>query len=204
MTRAKAVGHKLIVCCKANPDIHIINVKRTAPDVWRRPIAKIWLFWRLPGLSRFLSGRGRLIFETTPPRDVVMATGAVGGANYELGIRYREILSQSGVKLQLLPTTGGLENLARLRKAGVDIGFIQGGTTRWMTQRMWESLGTIFYEPLWFFYRGEIGQGIQALRGRRVSIGPEGSGTRALALTLIQRFKLDSVIGVLSGFEPQE
>jgi hypothetical protein len=66
-----------------------------------------------------------------------------------------------------------------------------------------ESLGTIFYEPLWFFYRSEIGQDIQALRGRRVSIGPEGSGTRALALTLIQRFKLDSLIGALSGFEPQ-
>jgi TRAP-type uncharacterized transport system substrate-binding protein len=138
-----------------------------------------------------------------PPRDVVMATGAVGGANYELGIRYREILSQSGVKLQLLPTTGGLENLARLRKAGVDVGFIQGGTTAVDDAADVESLGTIFYEPLWFFYRSEIGQDIQALRGRRVSIGPEGSGTRALALTLIQRFKLDSLIGALSGFEPQ-
>ena len=126
MTRAKAVGHKLIVCCKANPDIHIINVTGTVPDVWRRPIAKILAFLALPGLSRFLSGV--VSHDTMPPRDVVMATGAVGGANYELGIRYREILSQSGIKLQLLPTTGGLEKLARLR-TGVDIGFIQGGTT---------------------------------------------------------------------------
>jgi TRAP transporter TAXI family solute receptor len=162
-----------------------------------------WLFLAIAGVVAIFIGAGVYIFETMPPRDVVMATGAVGGANYELGIRYREILSQSGVKLQLLPTTGGLENLARLRKAGVDVGFIQGGTTAVDDAADVESLGTIFYEPLWFFYRSEIGQDIQALRGRRVSIGPEGSGTRALALTLIQRFKLDSLIGALSGFEPQ-
>jgi hypothetical protein len=66
-----------------------------------------------------------------------------------------------------------------------------------------ESLGTVFYEPLWFFYRSEIGDNIQALRGRRVSIGPEGSGARALALELIKRFKLDSIIGEILGFAPQ-
>ena len=60
-----------------------------------------------------------------------MATGAEGGANHELGIRYREILAKEGVHLQLLPTAGGLENLTHLRdpKSGVGVGFIQGGTT---------------------------------------------------------------------------
>jgi len=59
-----------------------------------------------------------------------MATGAEGGANYELGIRYREILAREGVELQLQPTTGSLENLRRLRdpKSGVSVGFTQGGT----------------------------------------------------------------------------
>jgi TRAP-type uncharacterized transport system substrate-binding protein len=134
-----------------------------------------------------------------------MATGAEGGANYELGIRYREILAKAGVNLQLLPTTGGLENLARLRdpKSGVDVGFIQGGTTNQKESPGVESLGTVFYEPVWFFRRTEIGEGIQALRGRRLSIGPEGSGGRALALEIVKRFKIDSIIGELSGFAPQ-
>ena len=66
-----------------------------------------------------------------------------------------------------------------------------------------ESLGTVFYEPLWLFYRSEIGGGIQALRGRRLSIGPEGSGGRALALELVKRTKIDSIIGELLGFAPQ-
>ncbi len=117
-----------------------------------------------------------------------MATGAEGGANYQMGLRYRDILAQSGVRLRLVPTTGGLENLARLRdpKSGVGVGFIQGGTTTEKESPDIESLGTIFYEPLWFFFRGEVGDDIRALRGRRMSIGPEGSGTRALALELIK------------------
>jgi len=120
-------------------------------------------------------------------------------------MQYRDILAQSGVKLQLLPTTGGLENLARLRdkKSGVSVGFIQGGTTTKKESPNLESLGTVFYEPLWFFYRSEIGGGMQGLRGRRVSIGPEGSGTRALALELVKRTKIDSIIGELLGLTPQ-
>src|ERR1019366_10570518 len=66
-----------------------------------------------------------------------------------------------------------------------------------------ESLGTVSYEPLWLFYRSEIGEGIQALRGRRISIGPEGSGTRALALELVKRLKLASSLGELLDFTPQ-
>ena len=57
-----------------------------------------------------------------------MATGAEGGANHELGMRYHEILAQAGVTLKLRPTAGGLENLALLRdpQSGVSVGFIQG------------------------------------------------------------------------------
>jgi TRAP-type uncharacterized transport system substrate-binding protein len=122
-----------------------------------------------------------------------------------LGIRYREILAQSGVKVDLLPTTGGLENLARLRdpRSGVGVGFVQGGTTNQKESPGVESLGTVSYEPVWFFRRSEIGEGVQALRGRRLSIGPEGSGGRALALEIVKRFKIDSVIGELSGYAPQ-
>ncbi len=166
----------------------------------REHLQRYWLF-TVAGAVAILLVAGIYIFETLPPRTIVMATGAEGGANHEFGIRYRDILAQSGVKVQLLPTTGGLENLARLRdpRSGVGVGFIQGGTTTQKESPDVELLGTVFYEPLWFFYRSEIGDNIQALRGRRLSIGPEGSGARALALELVKRFKLDSIIGELSG-----
>ena len=170
-------------------------------------IQRSWLRLATAGLVAVFIGAGVFIWETLPPRTIVMATGAKGGANHELGIRYRDILAQSGVKLQLLPTAGGLENLARLRdpKSGVDVGFIQSGTTTKKESPELESLGTLFYEPLWFFYRGEIGEGVgmPAMRGRRISIGSEGSGTRALALELVKRTKIDSIVGELLALAPQ-
>ena len=168
-------------------------------------VQRYWRYFSIGGMVVILLGASVYIMETLPPRTIVMATGPEGGANYELGVRYREILAQSGVKLQLLSTTGSLENIAQLRdpKSGVGVGFIQGGTTTKKETPELESLGTVFYEPLWFFYRSEIGGGMQDLRGRRISIGPEGSGGRALALELVKRTKIDSIVGKLLGFVPQ-
>jgi hypothetical protein len=43
--------------------------------------------------------------------------------------RYRDILAKNGVKLEILPSDGSLENLERLRDKTfkVDVGFVQGG-----------------------------------------------------------------------------
>jgi TRAP-type uncharacterized transport system substrate-binding protein len=168
-------------------------------------VQKFWRYLLFAATVAILLGAGVFVFESLPPRTIVMATGAEGGANYELGTRYREILAREGVELQLQPTTGGLENLRRLRdsKSGVSVGFTQGGTTTKKESPELESLGTIFYEPIWLFRRAEIGEGAQGLRGRRLSIGSEGSGGRALALQIISRTKLDSIIGEVSGFAPQ-
>jgi hypothetical protein len=61
----------------------------------------------------------------------------------------------------------------------------------------------MFYEPLWLFRRSDVTEGVQGLRGRRLSIGAEGSGGRALALQIIERTKIDTIVGELSGFAPQ-
>jgi len=146
------------------------------------------------------------IFATLPPRTVTMATGPAGGAYHELGLRYREVLARSGVRLRLVNTTGGLDNLARLRdrRSGAHAAFIQSGTTTKEESPNVESLGTLYFEPLWLFFRSGIGDGIERYRGRRISIGPEGSGGRALALEILKRTKVDAVVGKLLGFPPQE
>ena len=156
--------------------------------------------------AAILLAAGVIIFVTLPPRTVTMATGAAGGANHELGLRYRDILARSGVRLRLVNTTGGLDNLARLRdrRSGVQVAFIQGGTTTKQESPNVEALGTLFFEPLWLFYRNGIGEGIERFRGRRISIGPEGSAGRALALAILKRTKADAVVGEVLGFPPQE
>jgi TRAP transporter TAXI family solute receptor len=149
---------------------------------------------------------GFLLLRTMPPRTIVMATGAEGGAYYEVGKQYRDILARAGVQLRLVSTGGALENLALLRdpRSGVGVGLVQGGITNDKEAPELESLGTIFYEPLWLFHRSELrGMGLDGLRGRKVSIGPEGSGTRALALELLGRSGIDKQIGQLLALPPQ-
>jgi len=128
------------------------------------------------------------VLRPMPPRVVVMATGPPGGAYVEWGTRYREILARNGFELRLLPTAGGLENLAVLRdpSSGVSVGFVQAGVTTEAESTDLISLGTISYEPLWFFYRRVVqGRPSGDLRGKRLSIGPEGSETRVLMLRIL-------------------
>lgn len=142
-----------------------------------------------------------------PPHSLVMATGPPGSAYADVGGRYREILARSGIELRLVPTAGAVENLARLRdaQAGVSAGFVQAGTVSPPDAEALASLGTVFYEPLWLFCRGlPPGAGVSWLVGKRVSIGPEGSGTRRLALRLLALNGVDADRLELLALSPAE
>jgi TRAP-type uncharacterized transport system substrate-binding protein len=146
------------------------------------------------------------IFHPTPPRTVVMTTGSPGTAYSKFAERYREILARDGVELRLVPSAGAIENLNRLNDphSGVSVGFVQGGITDARKSPELVSLGTIFYEPLWFFYRAvKLDLGLSALRGKRISIGPEGSGSRALTLELLARNGIDQAFAELLPFTPE-
>jgi TRAP-type uncharacterized transport system substrate-binding protein len=118
---------------------------------------KFWRYLAVAGTGAIFFGASLFIVTTLPPRELVMATGVEGDANYQLGILYREILAKEGVKLELQRTSGSLENLRLLRdpRSQVSVGFIQGGTTTSKEAPELESLGTVFYEPFWLFRRGE-------------------------------------------------
>jgi TRAP-type uncharacterized transport system substrate-binding protein len=97
------------------------------------------------------------LLSTMPPRSIAMATGPEGGGYYEIGRQYQALLARAGVKLKLIETAGSLENLELLRdpKSGVDIALVQGGSVGKAPGEL-ESLGTLFYEPLWIFRRGAL------------------------------------------------
>ncbi len=141
------------------------------------------------------------------PRVVVMATGPEKSAYASYGERYRAILARSGVELRLRATAGALENLALLRDpaSGVSVAFSQAGTVAADDANALASLGTVFYEPLWLFHRGLGGDGAYAaLRGKRFSIGPEGSGTRALALWALSLGGIDARSPGLLALNPAD
>jgi TRAP-type uncharacterized transport system substrate-binding protein len=168
-------------------------------------LQRYWPYFSPAAILAILLAAGAYIVATLPPRTIIMATGPEGGANYELGGRYREILAKSEIDLKLLPTSGSLENLRLLRdpKSGVSVGLLQDGAAECAETSGVEALGTVGYEPLWLFRRSGVGGTLGALAGKRVSIGPEGSGARAFALNVLKRTKTGGTIGELFGFPPQ-
>jgi TRAP transporter TAXI family solute receptor len=148
-----------------------------------------------------------LLLPSLPPRAIVMASGPKGGAYAELGRRYHEILGRLGIDVKLLPTAGDFANLAQLRdpQSGVSVGFIQGGTTTQEESPELVSLGAVFYEPLWLFHQRELDlDGLNGLRGRQVSVGAEGSGSRVLSLELLRRNGMTQNMFVPLALSPAE
>jgi TRAP-type uncharacterized transport system substrate-binding protein len=170
------------------------------------------------------------LLKPTPPKRVVLATGSEQGAYAAFGKRYQEELKRYGIEVVLRPTVGSRENLRLLQdpKSDVQIAFVQGGSSA--VQPAAEdkeaervpvmSLGSMFYEPLWLFYRAETAKKLNRegvirefsqLRGLRINVGARGSGipgmmNRMLLANLmerddIQRSNLDLTPGVMALLE---
>jgi len=138
---------------------------------------------------------GRL--EPPPPKQFKIAAGAPGGAYLAFAEHYREILQLEGYGLEVVQTSGSLDNLERLRRGEVDLALIQGGTgnlsvTESVGKPALQSLGSLFLEPLWIFHRAEIPvEQLPDLKGRRLAIGSAKSGTEALSRELLLKNGID-------------
>jgi len=136
--------------------------------------------------------------QPAPPDHLVMATGAPGGAYQRYGEQYRRHLAKYGVTLELRPSGGSVQNFAWLRDGKVDVAFVQGGAGESPTVDDGEppvvSLGALYYEAMWVFQaagRPPVDR-LADLKGRRLAVGIDGSGTRLLALQLLQDSGIDA------------
>ena len=159
------------------------------------------------------------LLQPAPPKRVVLATGSEQGAYAEFGKRYQEELKRYGIEVVLKPTAGSRENLRLLQnpKNDVQLAFVQGGSAPVQGgasaadagaseeeedgKLPLMSLGSMFYEPLWLFYRAEAAKKLNReglirefsqLRGLRVNVGARGSGipgvvSRLMAANLMDR-----------------
>ncbi|HTY98909.1 MAG TPA: TAXI family TRAP transporter solute-binding subunit [Rhodocyclaceae bacterium] len=132
--------------------------------------------------------------QPAPPNTIVIGGGPEGSIFRSVAEKYRTILARNGVKLEIVPTGGSLDNLKRLAddNARIDVGFVQGGVASGTDIEGLVSLGSVFYEPLSIVYRGPHKlQRLSQFKGKRVAIGPEGSGTRFLALALLKANEIE-------------
>ena len=153
------------------------------------------MFWQL---ARSLS--------PAPPRQIDMTTGAIDGASHQFALKYQALLKGNGVTLRLLPSSGSVQNLERLR-AGTPVGFVQGGLNTLPLDEAdnddaLRSLGVVGYEPVWIFTNvptlaTTLGKGLGGLSGKKVAIGAAGSGTRKVALELLATYGVTPVNATL-------
>jgi TRAP-type uncharacterized transport system substrate-binding protein len=128
--------------------------------------------------------------HSAPPHTLTISSGPKGSNFESIAQRYSRILARNGIKLNVVPSQGSLQNLERMTdpKSHVDIALVQSGVTANSdADDDLESLGGMFYQPLLIFYRSPKPlQRLSELTSQRIAIGPDGSGTRFLALALLK------------------
>ena len=138
------------------------------------------------------------LLDPTPPKRVVLATGPEQSDYAEFGKRYAAELKRYGIEVVQRSTQGSSENRRLLHDAAqkVDLAFVRGGSSdaaRAVDEETGglplASLGSLYLEPVWLFYRGEAAKRLNreatltqlaGLRGWRVNVGARGSGVTGL------------------------
>ncbi|HEY4081159.1 MAG TPA: TAXI family TRAP transporter solute-binding subunit [Burkholderiaceae bacterium] len=145
--------------------------------------------------------------DPQPPKHVRLATGPADSAYATFGERYKKALAVNGITVDLVPTAGALANLDLLRNGGADVGFVRGGAADSESdgEAGITSLGSLFYEPIWVFYRKDVAHKIDPktgtllripqLKGLRVNVDQPGSGVPQIVEKLVtaNHMKLDEI-----------
>ena len=163
-------------------------------------------------LAAALLGLAYWWLDPNPPKRVTLATGPAQSAYAEFGMRYRKALAASGIEVVLLPSEGSSANLQLLLQGKADLGFVQGGSASPAAgeENRPVSLGSLFLEPVWLFYRADAAQKVapsgtlvtlSQLKGLRVNVGTAGSGVPNLMGALFELNRMEAPGVILSQLE---
>ena len=118
-------------------------------------------------------------FVPSPPARITIGAGGKGTSFEYFAEHYRKRFERAGVNLIVRETAGALENLKLLKdpNSGVQIAFLAGGISNSEGARNLSSMGLISNVPFWIFYpSSESLTGLSQLKGKRIAVGPGGSG----------------------------
>ena len=160
-----------------------------------------WLLIRLPiiGVLVLASLCIWWVGSPLPVASLVMTTGPEDGMYHVYGKRYAEKLKARGIDVTVVSSAGSADNVKRLKDSAAqfDVGFVQGGfgltneggdtaaSARILT------LANVDIEPVWIFSKLGAIDSLLQLSGLRVSIGQTGSGSRLVALKLLEQVSLE-------------
>jgi TRAP transporter TAXI family solute receptor len=129
-----------------------------------------------------------MFVEPPPPHKIVIASGGKTGAYFRFAQRYAEDLRKQHLTVEVRETAGSGENLRLLGQEGSDVAvaIVQSGVASPEEIERFHTLGSLYREPLWVFYRGDKRlERLSQLVGKRIGVGPPGSGTNPIAMRLL-------------------
>jgi TRAP transporter TAXI family solute receptor len=146
----------------------------------------------------------RTITGDEAAREIIIATGGEGGTYRALGDALARILKGTDVvrSVEILSTGGSVENMNLVEDGGADLAFVQSDTPLATDARLIASLYNEILHILVSRHDAPEIQTIHDLRGKRVSLGPHGSGTRQLSMRVLEHFGVE--IGEDLSFLPDE
>jgi uncharacterized protein len=154
----------------------------------KRKRALVMWGWILGSCLAVLIATYMMFVEPPPPRKIVIASGGQNGAYFRYAQKYAEELQKEGLSVEVRETAGSVENLRLLGEegSGVAVAIVQSGVASPEEVQRFYALGSLYREPLWVFHRGDIRiERLSQLAGKRIGVGPPGSGTNAIAMQLL-------------------
>ena len=144
----------------------------------------------LPYLAALLliAVAGYWLIDPAPPKKIVVSISKQDGNYQAYASLYGVLLQEDGITLEIRESEGPLQSLEELRKenADVDMAFMPGGVASSESTVGLVSLGSLYYEPLWIFHteKRKVGR-LSDLKGKRIAIGRQGSGSHILSSMLL-------------------
>jgi TRAP-type uncharacterized transport system substrate-binding protein len=174
-------------------------VPQQSPGFWRRVRSGSWRDLVVVTAPLFIvlslvAWAGVRTVRLAPPKVIRMISGPDGSTYRNQAEKYKKSIEKQGIRVEILPSRGSQENLRMLLDPSVraDVAFVQGGLTEGLDISRLVSLGTVFVQPLMVYYRGEeVVDVLSRFRGKRVAVGPQGSGTNALTMKLLKANDID-------------
>lgn len=144
--------------------------------------------------------------EPSSKKELTIATGSKDGEYYKTALKYKELLEKQKVKINIVTSNGSIENIKLLNEKKVDIAFVQNGIIQQNNQTNLKAIASIYYEPLWVFYKNENYNMdyIVQLISKKIAIGDEGSGTKDLTLKILNDNGIDKENSQLVTYSNKE